>query len=156
MQLCGSLRILWYCLSLRLEWKPTFSNPCRISGENKSLKQILLRYTCMLIYSHHIHGVVPSLRNTGVNCCFLLQEIFPIHGLHLLLLHWQADSLPPSHLGNPEECMDLCKFSIIAILSQVLIIRWMQYVRYVVLTISLLLFFFVVFVFNFILFLNFT
>ena len=47
----------------------------------------------------------------------------PIHGLHLLLLHWQADSLPPSHLGNPEECMDLCKFSIIAILSQVLIIR---------------------------------
>ena len=25
-QLCGSLSILWYCLSLRLEWKLTFSN----------------------------------------------------------------------------------------------------------------------------------
>ena len=27
MQLCGSLRVLWYCLSLGLEWKLTFSSP---------------------------------------------------------------------------------------------------------------------------------
>ena len=27
MQLCGSLIILWHCLSLRLEWKRTFSSP---------------------------------------------------------------------------------------------------------------------------------
>ena len=27
MQLCGSLNILWYCLSLGLEWKLTFSSP---------------------------------------------------------------------------------------------------------------------------------
>ena len=27
MQLCGSLSILWYCLSLGLEWKLTFSSP---------------------------------------------------------------------------------------------------------------------------------
>ena len=26
-QLCGSLSILWHCLSLRLEWKLTFSRP---------------------------------------------------------------------------------------------------------------------------------
>jgi len=26
-QLCGSLNILWHCLSLRLEWKLTFSSP---------------------------------------------------------------------------------------------------------------------------------
>ena len=26
-QLCGSLSILWHCLSLRLEWKLTFSSP---------------------------------------------------------------------------------------------------------------------------------
>jgi len=26
-QLCGSLSILWHCLSLRLEWKRTFSSP---------------------------------------------------------------------------------------------------------------------------------
>ena len=25
--MCGSLSILWHCLSLGLEWKPTFSNP---------------------------------------------------------------------------------------------------------------------------------
>ena len=39
-----------------------------------------------------------------MGCHFLLQEIFPTQGSnqHLLhLLHWQADSLPLSHLGSP-------------------------------------------------------
>ena len=42
-------------------------------------------------------------KNTGVGCHFLLQRIFPNQGssLRLLcLLHWQADSLPLSHLGS--------------------------------------------------------
>ena len=40
-----------------------------------------------------------------MGCYFLLQRIFPTHGLnlHLLwLLHWQVDSLPLSHLGSPK------------------------------------------------------
>ena len=43
-------------------------------------------------------------KNTGVGCHALLQGIFSIQGSHpslLNLLHWQADSLPLSHLGNP-------------------------------------------------------
>ena len=32
---------------------------------------------------------------------FLLLEIFLTQGLNLYLLHWQADSLPLSHLRNP-------------------------------------------------------
>ena len=43
-------------------------------------------------------------RNSAVGCHFLLQGIFPTQGSnpHLLwLLHWQADSLPQSHLGSP-------------------------------------------------------
>ena len=43
-----------------------------------------------------------SSKNTGVGCHALLQGIFPIQGLNLGLLclpHWQADSLPLSHLG---------------------------------------------------------
>ena len=43
-------------------------------------------------------------KNTGMGCCFLLQGIFPSQGSnpHLLqLLHWQADSLPLSHLRSP-------------------------------------------------------
>ena len=31
---------------------------------------------------------------------FLLQGIFPTQGWNLCLLHWQADSLPLSHLGR--------------------------------------------------------
>ena len=32
-------------------------------------------------------------KNTGVGCCFLLQELFTTQGLNLPLLHWQANSL---------------------------------------------------------------
>ena len=45
-------------------------------------------------------------KNTGMGCHFLLQEIFPTHGLngHLWqLLHWQEDVLPVSHPGSPTE-----------------------------------------------------
>ena len=50
-------------------------------------------------------------KNTGVGCHALLQEIFPTQGLNphlLLLLHWQACSLPlvppgksPNHINEP-------------------------------------------------------
>ena len=38
-------------------------------------------------------------RNTGVDCHFLLQGIFPDQGSNLCLLHWLAGSLPLSHQG---------------------------------------------------------
>ena len=43
-------------------------------------------------------------KNTGVGCHFFLQGIVLNQGLNphrLCVLHWQADSLPLSHLGNP-------------------------------------------------------
>ena len=40
-------------------------------------------------------------KDTGVGCHVLLQGIFPTQGLSLCLLHWQANSLPLSHLGSP-------------------------------------------------------
>ena len=39
-------------------------------------------------------------KNTGGFCHFLLQGIFLTQGSNLHLLHWQADSLPLSHLGS--------------------------------------------------------
>ena len=45
---------------------------------------------------------LPSLKNAGVGCNFLLQGIFPTQGLNLHLLHWQVDSLLLSHQGSPE------------------------------------------------------
>ena len=44
---------------------------------------------------------------------FLFQGIFPIQGLNpclFHLLHWQADSLPPCHLGSPTVSQSLLKF----------------------------------------------
>ena len=39
-------------------------------------------------------------KNTGVGSHFLLQGIFPTQGLNPCLLHWEADSLPFSHVGK--------------------------------------------------------
>ena len=42
-------------------------------------------------------------KNTGVGCHFFLHGTFPTQGLNPPLLHWQVDSLPPCHLGNPQQ-----------------------------------------------------
>ena len=42
-----------------------------------------------------------SRQNTEVDCYFHLQGIFLTQGLNPHLLHWQVDSLPLSHQGNP-------------------------------------------------------
>ena len=50
-----------------------------------------------------VHGDSPG-KNTGVGCDFLFQGTFLIQGSNpplSHLLHWQADSLPLSHLENP-------------------------------------------------------
>ena len=57
-------------------------------------------------------------KNTGVGCSFLLQGIFPTQGSNpylLHLLHWQAGSLPLSHLEAPQDvsCGKACNFSVI-------------------------------------------
>ena len=39
-------------------------------------------------------------KNTGVDCHFLLQGIFPTQELNLCLRHWPAGSLPLSHVGS--------------------------------------------------------
>ena len=54
-------------------------------------------------------------KNTEVGCHFLLQGIFLTQGSNLRLLHllhWQADSLPVSHQGNPTDFYSLSKWTI--------------------------------------------
>ena len=50
-------------------------------------------------------------------CHFLLPGIFPTQGWNPHLLHWQADSLPLSHLGNPRSSGST-HFIISSLLSQ--------------------------------------
>ena len=57
-----------------------------------------------------------SIKNTGVNCHFLLMGIFPTQGSNpclLCLLHWQADSLSLSHLGSPNNTLHIVLSSLI-------------------------------------------
>jgi len=62
------------------------------------------------------HGLYPARllctwdfpdKHTGVNCSFLLHEIFPTQRSNSHLLHWQVDCLPLSHLGSPDYCKSL-------------------------------------------------
>ena len=52
--------------------------------------------------------VVPGFQNTGSITvvhglrCSTACEIFPHQGSNLCLLHWQANSLPPSHQGSSQ------------------------------------------------------
>ena len=75
---------------------------------------------CSVAVSNSLHpnGLYPARflcpwdfpgKNTGVGCHFLLQGIFLTQGSNPCLLHWQADSLPLSHLGSPESARGLLK-----------------------------------------------
>ena len=72
-----------------------------------SLSCIWLSGTPWTADHHHCRLLCPWTfpgKNIGVGWLFLLQRTFPTQGskLHLLHhLHWQADSLPLSHLGSP-------------------------------------------------------
>ena len=48
------------------------------------------------------HGISQA-RIHGVGCHFLCQVIFQTQGSNQHLLQYQADSLPLSHLGSPQE-----------------------------------------------------
>ena len=65
----------------------------------------------VMSYSLRLHGLQPARllcpwnfpgKDTGVVCHFLLQGICPAQGWKLHFLHWQADSLPLSHLRRPK------------------------------------------------------
>ena len=85
----------------------------QLNVSNPSGVLCLVTQLCLTLYDptncsppgSSVHG--SSLgKNTGVACHALLQGIFLAQELtlHLLhLLHWQADSLPPCHLGPWKE-----------------------------------------------------
>ena len=56
MQLCGSLSILWHCLSLGLEWKLTFSNPVATAQFSK-----FAGIWNAALSQHHLSGLSPPL-----------------------------------------------------------------------------------------------
>ena len=90
---------LWYQFHLsKFQALACLSQTKPFSVMSNSLRSYVL-YSARLLCPLDFPG-----KTTGVDCHFLLQGIFPTKGLnlHLLwLLHWQADSLPLSHLGSP-------------------------------------------------------
>ena len=89
---------------------PLFSVFCSIQTLNGLHGSFCLRACSVVSKPVRLHGLQPTRllcpwsspgKNTEVCCHFLLQGIFPIQGLNLHCLYWQADSLPWSHWESP-------------------------------------------------------
>ena len=83
----------WFCCCLITKSCPTLWDPMDWS----------LPSTC-------VHGASHA-KNTGVSCHFLFQGLFLMWGSKSPLLHWQAGSLPLSHLGTPVYIVEWCWIS---------------------------------------------
>ena len=66
MQLCGSLNILWHCLSLGLEWKLTFSSPVA-TGEFSKFAGILRA----ALSQYHLSGFEIAQLNSVTSTSFV-------------------------------------------------------------------------------------
>ena len=83
-QLCGSLSILWHCLSLGLEWKLTFSSPVATAEFSKfagilsaALSQHhVSRFEIAQLEFHHLHWLCCwcKINLTGISQDLLLLE----------------------------------------------------------------------------------
>ena len=66
--------------------------------------KVKVAQSCLTLRPHGLYSPWNSpAQYTGVGSCSLLRGIFPTQGWNsslLHLLHWQADSLPPRHLGS--------------------------------------------------------
>ena len=49
-------------------------------------------------------------KNTGVGLLFSFPGDLPDQGSNLRLLHWQVESLQPSHQGSPDSVIDIFFF----------------------------------------------
>ena len=93
------------CFPNLFSFKNFFSPPFNI---NWYLEKVSM-YSCLTLCDpmncslpgSSVHELDSPGKNTRVNCYFLLHGIFPTQRLNWCHLHWQADSLPLRHLGNP-------------------------------------------------------
>ena len=65
---------------------------------------MLSHFSCVRLFATLWTVARQALLSMGFSrqgCHTLLQEIFPIQGSNLRLLHWQVGSIPLSHIGGP-------------------------------------------------------
>ena len=95
MQLCGSLSILWHCLSLGLEWKLTFSSPVA-TAEFSKFAGIL----SAALQQHYLLGLWLAQLEFITSTSFVLRLlIFP----PVILIPACASSSPAFHRMYPAE-----------------------------------------------------
>ena len=104
-----------YCPVLKIQEANQLQNKRVTTVKSSSNAVMLVLYVRLCVCSVvsnslQLHGLQPTRllcpwdspgKNTRVGCHFFLQGIFLTQELDRGLLHWQVDSLPLSHKGNP-------------------------------------------------------
>ena len=98
----------WIYIKLKILVKETTNKMKNWSTEWGKISLCSVTQSCPTLWPPLDHSPpgpsVHGIEDTGVASHSLLRGIFPIHRLNphlLLLLHWQAVSLPLNHLGSP-------------------------------------------------------
>ena len=100
MQLCGSLHILCHCLSLRLEWRPTFSSPVATAEFSRFAGILSAALSQHLLLGFLQHQLLVQLHSAGavaVPCWSNFEEIPYVQG--------QRRS-PSKTVGRVKSCLE--------------------------------------------------
>ena len=90
MQLCGSLSILWHCLSLGLEWKLTFSNPVATAEFSK--------FVHLLTNPKLGYFLLSPWTPSFLTCCAAVTSLLPVLSTYDSFSKVQEDSYKePKH-----------------------------------------------------------
>ena len=92
MQLCGSLNILWHCLSLGLEWKLIFSSPVA-TAEFSKFAGVL----SAALSQHHLSGFVSSM-----------VRIIEAHTRCSVSIHWKDECIYCEWMNQFTICVCPC------------------------------------------------
>ena len=115
MQLCGSLSILWHCLSLGLEWKLTFSSPVATAEFSKFVGILSAAFS-----QHHLSGFeIVQLEFHHLASLALFIVSWP--GIKATSMHWKLKVVTTGPPGKSLRCG-----SLYGIILKIQLPRWLS------------------------------
>ena len=102
-----SLSKLWEAVKDREAWHATVHGVTESDMIERLNSKSIIRYMICNLYTRLLHPWDFPGKNTGMDCHFLLQEIFPTQGLNPGLPHCRQILYQLSHQGSPERGIDI-------------------------------------------------
>ena len=101
MQLCGSLSILWHCLSLGLEWKLTFSSP--VATVVQCLDNIYQGHPKQTVLTVYIKFIKQTLNTFWIVCMYMYSPLMRSVLSNSFVTPWTVAHQAPLSKGFPRQ-----------------------------------------------------